>query len=283
MNIKIIARITFMLLCMVSAGCASGAVDNPDTQQKKQTEDPVDKVLEQLNKSTRELKSYQGQIEYKFTQPSLFDSQDLRKGTLYYTKEGNKSRLRVNFQTRKQDEEQEHKYIEQYIVLDGASLVYPGHRFEGTWFVCIDYKVEELKLYQLAEPGDPNKPMDVFELASKNLPLVGFTKIEELKEQFEVSLIEQKTPESKDFIQVNLKVKPNSIYKDDYTLIDFWIDRKLNLPVKIIAITNEEDIYEIKFLQPKVNKAIDKNVFDFKMPKNFGEPEIIPLKEKNEQ
>jgi len=283
MNVKIIVRVTFVLLWMVSASCASGAVDNTDTQQKKQATDPVDKVLEKLNKSTRELKSYQGQIEYKFTQPSLFDSQDLKKGIFYYTKEGNKSRLRVNFQTRKQDEEPEHKYIEQYIVLDGDSLAYPGRRFEGTWLVCIDYQVPEVKYIQVAEAGDPNKPMDVFELASENIPLVGFTKIEELKEQFEVSLIEQKTPESKDFIQVHLKVGPNSIYKDDYTYIDFWIDRKLNLPAKVIAITTEEDIYEIKFLQPKVNKAIDKNVFDFKIPKKFGEPEIIPLKEKNEQ
>jgi outer membrane lipoprotein-sorting protein len=283
MNMKIIIRIAFILLWMVSAGCASGAMDNPDTQQKKQTTDPVDKVLEQLSKSTRELTSYQGQIEYKFTQPSLFDSQDLRKGTLYYTKDGNKSKLRVNFQTRKQDEEQEHKYIEQYIVLDGASLAYPDHRFEGTWLVCIDYQVEEVKLIQLAEPGDPNKPLDVFELASKNLPLVGFTKTEEMKEQFEINLIDQKTPESKDFIQVHLKVRPNSLYKDDYTSIDFWIDRKLNLPAKVVAVTTEKDIYEIKLLQPKINKTIDKNVFDFKMPKNFGEPEIIPINEQNEQ
>ena len=269
MNIKIIVRITFVLLWMVSAGCASGAVDNPDTRQEKQTPDPVDKVLEQLNKSTRELKSYQGQIEFKFTQPSLFNSQKLQKGTLYYTKEGSK-----------QDEEKEQKYIEQYIVLDGASLAYPGRQFEGTWLVCIDYQIPEVKYIQVAEAGDPNKPMDVFELASEYLPLVGFTKIEELKEQFEVSLIEQKTPESKDFIQVHLKVGPNSIYKDDYTYIDFWIDRKLNLPAKVVAITTEEDIYEIKFLQPKVNKAIDRKVFDFKIPKKFGEPEIIPLKEK---
>ena len=283
MNIKIIIRITFVLLWMVSAGCASGAVDNTDTQQKQQAPDPVDKVLEQLNKSTRELKSYQGQIEWKFTQPALFDSQDFRKGTLYYLNEGNKSELRVNFQTRKQDEEPEQQYIEQYIVLDGASLAYPGHRFEGTWLVKIDYQIPEVKYIQVTEAGDPNKPMDVFELASKYLPLVGFTKIEDLKKQFEINLIEQKTPESKDFIQVHLKVRPNSIYKDDYKTIDFWIDRKLNLPAKVVAVTTEDDIYDIKFLQPKINKAIDKNVFDFKMSKNLGEPEIIPLKEKTEQ
>ncbi len=283
MNIDTIIRITLILLWVTGTGCASGSTISPDAQQEKQKTDPVDKILEQLNKKTNELESYQGQIEYKFVQPLLFDSQDLKKGILYYVKEGNKSKLRVNFLTRKQDEEEEQKYLEQYIVLDGALLSYPGKKFEGTWLVCIDYQIEEVKYIQLAIPNDPNKPVDVFDLASRNLPIVGFTKIEDLKEQFEVSLVEQKTKESQEFTQVHLKVKPNSIYKDDYTHIDFWIDKKLNLPAKIIAHTTEKDFYEIKFLKPRINKAINKKIFDFKIPKDFSEPEIIQLKEKDKQ
>ena len=281
MNIKMIIRTTLVLLWAVSSGCASGSTTETLTEQKKN--DPVDTVLKQLNKTTLELESYQGQIEYKFVQPSLFDSRDLRKGMLYYVKEGNKSRLRVNFQTRKQDEEEEHKYLEQYIVLDGSSLKYPGEKFEGTWLVCIDYQIKELKLVQLAGPTEPDKQVDVFELASRNLPIIGFTKIENLKEQFDVSLVEQKTKESQDFTQVHLDVKPNSVYKDDYTYIDFWIDKKLNLPAQILAETTDKDFYEIKFLKPKINKKIDGKIFDFKIPKDFSEPEIIPLKEKDNQ
>jgi len=276
-----IIRTTLVLLWAVSSGCASGSTTETLTEQKKN--DPVDTVLKQLNKTTLELESYQGQIEYKFVQPSLFDSRDLRKGMLYYVKEGNKSRLRVNFQTRKQDEEEEHKYLEQYIVLDGSSLKYPGEKFEGTWLVCIDYQIKELKLVQLAGPTEPDKQVDVFELASRNLPIIGFTKIENLKEQFDVSLVEQKTKESQDFTQVHLDVKPNSVYKDDYTYIDFWIDKKLNLPAQILAETTDKDFYEIKFLKPKINKKIDRKIFDFKIPKDFSEPEIIPLKEKDNQ
>ncbi len=95
-------------------------------------------------------------------------------------------------------------------------------------------------------------------------------------------MVEQKKPEPEDFIQLHLEVKPNSVYKDDYISIDFWIDKKLGLPAKIIAVTTEEYIYQIKFLKPKVNKGIDKKVFEFKMPKGFDEPEIIPLKKKSE-
>jgi outer membrane lipoprotein-sorting protein len=37
------------------------------------------------------------------------------------------------------------------------------------------------------------------------------------------------------------------------------------------------DTVEIKFLKPKVNKSIDIKVFEFKIPKDFGEPQVNPL------
>ena len=167
-------------------------------------------------------------------------------------------------------------------------LNHGDREFKGIWLVHIDYRMEEVKYYQLAEPEDPNKPMDVFELASKNLPMLGFTKTEELKKQFEVELIGQKNPDKRDFTQVRLKVKPNSVYKDDFLSIDFWIDKKVGLPAKVRAIKTEPeppngDIEEIKFLKPKVNKDIDKQVFEFKIPKGFGEPEIKALPKKGQQ
>ena len=122
--------------------------------------------------------------------------------------------------------------------------------------------------------------------------MIGFTKIEDLKKQFQITLVEQKKSEPEDFIQIHLKVKPNSVYKDRYIFIDFWIDKKLGLPAKIVAVSTEpanepaeqKDILEIKFLKPKVNRKINEKVFNFKIPKDFGEPEIspLPLKAKGE-
>jgi outer membrane lipoprotein-sorting protein len=233
----------------------------------------VDMVLEQLKKQTAELKSYGSQIEYKFIQP-LLESETLRRGILYYQRSEGKlagakpgearSALRINFETLKQEDEEEQKYIEQYI-------------FDGVWLTHIDYQIKEVKRYQKAEP---NEPADAFELVSENFPIIGFTKVEELKKEFEIGLVEQQGGEAEDFIQLHLKVKADSIYKDDYTSIDFWIDRKLYLPAKIVAVTTEEDIYEIKLLGPKVNKEIDKKVFEIKIPEGFG-VEIIPLKKKD--
>jgi outer membrane lipoprotein-sorting protein len=272
MDKKIIAKITIALLWMVTSCWASEggkSCEDPNSSkiQEPQKVEPnsVDAVLQQLNKKASELKSYEGQIEYKYIQP-LLESEALRKGVLYYAKLEGKSVLRINFETLKQEDEEEQKYIEHYI-------------FDGTWLTQINYQIKTVTRYELAEP---NKPMDAFDVASKNLPIIGFTKIEDLKKQFEIKLVEQEKgkPEDSNFIGLHLKVKPDSIYKDNYIYLDFWIDKKLGLPAKVIALSIEEDICEIKLPRPKVNKGIDKKVFEFKIPDGFGEPEIVPLKKK---
>jgi hypothetical protein len=281
---KIMIKTTFIVLWATGISWASGCTEISHKKQEIPKDDPLSIVLERLNKTTSALKSYQSRIEHKYLQP-LLESESLRKGVFYYTRSNGKSALKINLNTLKQDDEKEQKDIEQYIVLDGARLPLPGREIKGIWLAHLDYQIKEVKYYQLAEPNDPNKSTDVFDLASRKLPMLGFSKIEDLKKQFDVNLVESQKTESEKFIQVHLKVKPNSIYKDDYISIDFWIDKKLGLPAKIIAVKSEPeppygDIEEIKFLKPKVNKSIDKKVFELKIPKGFGEPEVFPLERK---
>jgi outer membrane lipoprotein-sorting protein len=253
----------FLLLATASTCWAGGCAESLGGQPaEKIAACPVEVILRNLQQETARLESYQCRIEYLFSQP-LFESQTLRKGVLYYQRSSGKSALRINFQTLKQDDDEEQKHIEHYI-------------FDGEWLTVIDYQVKEVKRRQLAEP---NKPVDAFELVSHNFPIIGFTRVSELEKEFEVRLVEQEEDEAGGLIKLNLKVKPDSIYRDDYTSIGFWIDKKLNLPAKIVATSTEDDIYQIELLDAKVNKGIDKKVFDFELPEGFGE-EIIPLKKK---
>ncbi len=246
-------------------GCGKPCAHSRNARSVEQNEvtDAVETILKNLNKKTSELKSYQGKIEYKITQP-LLDSTGLRKGVLYYAKFGSKSRMRINFETLRHDDEKEQKYVEQFI-------------FDGTWLTQMDYQIKAAKRYQLAEP---NEPTDAFDLASRNLPIVGFSKVEDLKKQFDIELVEQAKSEPNNFIQLHLKVKPDSVHRDKYLSVDFWIDRKLGLPAKVRAVSTEEDIYEIKLVGARTNKPIEAAIFDFQIPKGFGEPEIVPLKKK---
>ena len=283
-----------MMIRNIITICAFSILTSPITacthtekEQEETTKSQVDIVLERLNKKTRELKSYECRIEKKYTQP-LYESQTIHKGTLYYLRTGGTLALRVNFDTVKIEDAKEKKAIEQYIVVDGSWLDHTEHELKGIWLAHIDHNLKEVKYYQLAEPEDPNESIDVFELVSEYLPMIGFTKTQELKNQFEIRLVEQKKGESEDFTQVSLKVKPNSVYKDDFVSIDFWIDKKVGLPAKVRAIKTEppppyRDIEEIKFLKPKVNKDISRKTFEFKIPGGFSRPEIIPLKKEGKR
>ena len=252
---RIIMKVFLVLLATINICQADGCTKNSCTQSREKVQAcPVEQILKQLEKKTRGLTSYQGRIEYLFSQPLLFDSKTLKKGDLYYEKSGEKSKLRMNFKTLKQDDEKEQKYREEYI-------------FDGMWLTQIDYQIKQANRHRLAEP---NEPVDAFDLAGKNFPIIGFTKIEDLKKQFEIKLIEQKKGEPSQFIKLHLKVKADSDYKDDYTSFEFWIDKKLYLPAQIVALSTEEDIYQIKLLKPQVNKKLKKGIFDFKVPKGFA-------------
>jgi putative endonuclease len=273
MDVKVITRAVFIVLSTVGTCWAGCCVKSSEPKRHEVVKpDSVEKVLKQLKQKTETLESYQARIEYLFKQP-LFESQSLRKGVLYYQKFGEKSKLKMNFKTLKQDDEKQQKYIEQFI-------------FDGVWLTKIDYQLRQVTRRQLAEP---NEPVDAFELAKRNFPIIGFSKTEELKKEFEIKLIERKRKEHphvipakagiQESIQLHLKVKPDSTYKDDYTSIDFWVDTDSNLPAKIVAVTTEDDVYEIKLLDAKVNKKLYEKIFELKIPQGFGK-EIIPLKKK---
>ncbi|MHC4618714.1 MAG: LolA family protein [Planctomycetota bacterium] len=250
----------FVAVCQ--AGCC--AKSSPLACRKTVPPDAVENALQELTQKTERLESYQARIEHLVKQPLApeIESTTLRKGTLYYQRFGRKSRLRINFETLKQDDEKEQKYVEQFV-------------FDGVWLSKIDYQLEQVTRKQLARP---NEPVDALELARRTFPIVGFSRIEELKKEFEIKLVEQEKTGRQALVQLHLKVKPNSVYKDDYTTIDFWIDENSGLPARIAAVTTEEDIYEIILLKPRVNKRIDKKVFALKIPKGFTIDEI-PLKE----
>jgi outer membrane lipoprotein-sorting protein len=217
----------------------------------------VDKILKDLQNAAGNLRSYQCGVEYLFSQPVL-ESKTLRTGTLYYARFGDGSKLRINFDTLTQDEGPQQMYAECYI-------------FDGQWLTNIDYQIKQIQKRQLAEA---NEPIDAFELAKRNFPIIGFSKDDDLKNQFDVNFVS----ESNGLIHLHLNVKPDSQYKDDYKSVDVWIDTaKSGLPDKITATNTNGDIYEIRFVEPKVNEPIDEKVFEFKIPEGFGKPEIIPL------
>jgi outer membrane lipoprotein-sorting protein len=237
-------------------------------QKQDASGSPLETILEGLQKKATELKSYECKVDYVVTQ-TLLESKTRRSGNLYYAKFDGRSYLRVDFLALQQDEEPQQEYREQII-------------FDGVWLQQISYKTESVERRQIAEP---NKPVDAFALASRQVPMFGFSKVEDLHKQFEIELVPDDQAESSRFHHLHLKVRPDSIYKDDYSTIDFWIDKALGLPARVFAVGAEADVgetYEIKLIEPKVNTGLDKSVFQVSIPASFS-VETIPLSKQPKQ
>ena len=253
---KFLNAVVVVWLVLAVGFSIAPAEDESSACQKEN--DRLDEILNKLTVEAAGREFFQANIEYLVTQP-LFESKTLRKGQIYYAKQKDLSALRIDFKTVKQDDEKERQELEQYV-------------FDGFWLTRVDHQMKSVKKRQFAEP---NSPQDPFELASRDFPIVGFTRTDDLKKDFDLTLIE----EDKNQIHLNLKVKEGSYYADDYTVIDFWIDTKLFVPTRIKAVSTEDDVFQIDIIKPKVNHKIDKDVFEIKYPADFNVEKVIGLEE----
>ena len=241
---------------LVSACYAAGCNRTAPCSIKKNP--IVESILKKLNEKTAELKTYQAKIQWTHTQP-LFETVTLRKGNLYYIKDPNNSKLRINFKTLKTDDSKEQKHRENFL-------------FDGVWLMRTDYQNKSINHDQLA-PADA--PVEPFEMVSRYFPILGFSGTEDLKKQFTIEYVE---PEKKAYdlpAHLRLTPKPDSRYKGDYTQIDFWIADKTNLPTKIVANSDETDIFEISFSNIKINKKLKSNIFKVAKPSGFSENRTV--------
>jgi outer membrane lipoprotein-sorting protein len=213
---------------------------------------PLEAVLGDLSKKVEQLVSYEAQVEFIYSQP-LLESETVRKGWLYYRKNGGRSKLRINFETLRQDDGEEQKYLEQFL-------------FDGVWLVRIDYQTRQADFYQKAPE---NEPIDAFDLACEQVPIVGFARIEQLKQHFDITLPAPPS-DCNDVSRLHLRVNAQSAYKDRYKYVELWIDRVTGLPRKIVAATIEGDIYDIRLHKSKFNKNIKPNIFEVAIPKDFS-------------
>jgi outer membrane lipoprotein-sorting protein len=206
-------------------------------------------TLQKLNQSVKNIKNLSAAIEYIHSQP-LFDTQTVRSGKLFYVKDANNSTLRINFLTIKQDDSANQKYREDYV-------------FDGLKLTKIDYQSKSIATEQLGKDA----PIEPFELVQDYFPIIGFSKPDELRQQFEIKL-QQKTDKQK-FITLILIPKENSGFFKIYKQVEVKIDSKSFLPFDFSGLTLEDEMITIKLSQMDTSTAVKRKVFDIVLPDDF--------------
>ena len=249
------------------ACCATPAKpeEAPCSQEKKQPANTpaIEKILSEMNTATQKLNSCQTDISYLVIQdPELLDSKTLQNGVLYFQKSEKESKLRIRFDDLKQDDFDPVKQTEEYL-------------FDGVWLTRINYKLEQVDIVQQA-PTD--KPIGVFELINHNFPLIGFSDINDIQDDFDISLAPE-TGDPNESPCLLLNVKEDSEFKKDYSKVNIWVYKDLFLPEKVIAYTLQGDEYHIQFKYVNLNKKLENAVFEVETPANFRK-NIQPLETK---
>jgi hypothetical protein len=268
---KITIIVLFLMGCShVPAQTCSTQSDsqtNPDSTKKAASEKAsvdIEQILLNINNAAKKLHSCQAKISYLSIQdPELLDTRVLRTGTLFYRKSKDRSNLRIRFDDLKQDDFEPEKRREEYL-------------FDGVWLTHIDFKLEQINLYQQA-PED--EPVGVFELINNNFPLIGFSGTDPLKAEFDISLDKAPADSNEPSTCLILDVKEHSKFKDSYNKVLFWIDNDLYLPKKVIAYTPQGDESHIEFSYVYINKKLENGVFTVETPEHFSK-NIEPLETK---
>jgi outer membrane lipoprotein-sorting protein len=249
--------VLLILWMLVHIACAT---DKGHSNIRVQPPLTLEDILSEVQTRAGALSSYACQLEYIFEQPD-FESCTERLGRMYYVRQDKGSRLRISFETLKQDDQKSQPYIEHFL-------------FDGVWLTHIDFQLKSIQKTQMA---DANEPVDALDLAGRDIPVIGFTGIAQLKDNFDIKMVSLKEKTSKEEVCLHLATKAGSSFKNDYRAILFWLDTEVWLPTRIEATTVEGDIFRIRFIDSKVNQGIDDSIFDVKIPKGFNQPEIIPL------
>jgi len=214
----------------------------------------IQEILAKINTAAKKLKSCQADLSYLTIQdPELLDTRVLQTGTLYYKKDNDRSKLRIRFDTIKQDDFEPEKQREEYL-------------FDGVWGTHINFKLKQIDKSQQA-PED--KPIDVFELINNYFPLIGFSGTETMEKEFDISLKKSRDPNESPCLILN--VKKDSKFKESYKKVYFTIDNKLNLPKKVVAFTPQGDESHVEFTYTEINKKLENAVFTVETPEDFRE------------
>lgn len=252
-NIFLIILLGMELYRVLPCFPASCQSSNPATEPNNPQKTELDQTLDHMHNAVQTLTSLQADVDYLFIQdPELLEAKTFRKGALYYLKEDKKSFLRITFNTIQQDEEEPEVRPEHYL-------------FDGVWLTKIDMSLETIDLYQKATA---DQPVGVFEFISHNFPMVGFTDPKQLEKDFIISL-NTASSDPNEPRHLSLKVREDSVYKDDYKTIDVWVNRRNWLPDRLSAVSVQGDLYELKWHNLQINKKIPEDVFNIETPDHF--------------
>lgn len=227
----------------VGAHAEDGATSRPTdvmvTTTQRAVDPAVERILEQLEKAGKQIKDVSAKLTFIKTDPILEDVQKYQ-GVIRYKDTKPNPRFFIRFDT----------FTQEGILRD----VKQWHLFDGRWYIEAREQTKTIVRREILRPGESR---DIFAIGQGPFPLPFGQKKEEILNHFVCRKVDAtpKDPPHSDHIACT--PLPFTDLADKYATVHFYIDRKLNLPVKVETIEKQEGLEIVAILdEVKINTGL---------------------------
>jgi hypothetical protein len=224
---------------------AEPAKDNTDLTSG----DPVvDNILERLEAAGRTIQDLRSQVAYKIVNP-LIEDEITKKGELFFKSDEPNSRFLVRFDKTIQEETLDRKK--------------EWHLFDGRFYTEARESTKQVIKREVVAEGDQ---IDPFEIGKGPFPLPFGQKKGEILKHFTVKRIAPAIGDPANTDHLECLPREGSPLADQYKRVEFYVDKGIELPVKIFAITADDSPRErtAEFTKLEKNPGFGASVFRLK-------------------
>lgn len=228
------------------------AASRPAATQAAQVDPNVHKVLQLLEQKGDAVKDLTAGITWR-TFDEVINGEDTLIGTLYFKRGTPHDQFLVRFNKK---------------ISDGQEIdTLEEHAFDGQWYTEKREATKNIIKREIVRPGEKYDP---FKLGEGPFPLPFGQKESEILDKFDVSYVPPAKGDPADSTHLKLIPKPTSgDLEEKYVDMDFYVDKKIDLPVKVVAKQKEDGkIVTVLFKDIKVNTGLPGSTFILQLPKD---------------
>jgi hypothetical protein len=218
--------------------------DVPAGAPKPQIPAAINDLLDRLEKSAADLRSFTGNIQYEKEDP-LLGRKELRAGNLIYHHDP-------------ESREKSFAILFEKAIINGRQSGEAKHYiFNGRWLAEVDHNNRQFIKREIVPPG---KQLDPLKLGEGPFPLpIGQPKADVLA-RFDVTVASMPSEGLLKILQnvdgVSLAPKPGTREAKDFTKVDLYYDRETLLPVGIRTTEVNGDRKTVRLLDVKRNPKL---------------------------
>ncbi len=218
-------------------------------------------ILERLEEAGEKYATLRAELDYQ-VDSRMTGEKEARTGEVAYQRKTEKqpAKYRVLFETLRLDEGPRMKRKVDYI-------------FDGRFVIRDNYKIKTRTKGEVS----PQARKNALQIGKGPFPVPFGQKAEEVIQYLQPTTRkpDEKDPANTDY----LKLVPRKGHKKDvnFVLLEMWVDRKTNLPIKIKSRDNSKNITTVIFKNIQTQSKIDPKIFNKDKPAGF-ELIVEPLK-----